>query len=53
MLALRFLVAVAICWTCAAVAGWQPATLGIVIGALTWLIRTARYDLPPGTMRRV
>jgi hypothetical protein len=50
MLALRFLVAVAVCWTCVAVAGWQPATLAIGVGALTWLIRTTRYDLAPGAL---
>jgi len=47
MLASRFLVGVAVCWTCVAAAGWQPATLAIGVGALTWLIRTTRYDLAP------
>ncbi len=32
---------------CAAVAGWQPATLAVAVGCLTWLIRTTRYDLGP------
>jgi hypothetical protein len=29
------------------IAGWQPATLALMVGALTWLIRTARQDLAP------
>jgi len=32
-----------------AVAGWQPATLAIAAGCLTWLIRTTRYELGPHT----
>lgn len=30
-----------------AVAGVAPATLAIVVGLLTWLVRTSRYDLAP------
>jgi curved DNA-binding protein CbpA len=29
-----------------AVAGWTPATVGVLAGALTWLVATARHDLP-------
>jgi hypothetical protein len=36
-----------------AVAGWPPATLVIVIGALTCLNRTTRDGLTPSTMRCV
>jgi hypothetical protein len=39
--------AVAVSLACAAVAGWQPATLAIAVGCLTWLVRTTRYDLAP------
>jgi hypothetical protein len=45
ILALRLAIAVVVTWTCVAVAGWQPATLAIAVGVLTWLIRTSRYDL--------
>jgi DnaJ domain len=45
ILTLRVLITIAVCWTSIAVAGWQPATLAIVIGSLTWLTRTARYDV--------
>lgn len=31
------------------VAGWTPATIGVLVGALTWLVATARHDLPPRT----
>jgi len=44
----RVVLATAVCWAAIAVAGWQPATLAITVGALTWLVRTARYDLPRG-----
>jgi hypothetical protein len=47
MLVARILLAIAVCWACAAIAGWQPATLAIAVGAATWLIRTTRYDLAP------
>ncbi|HEX6528049.1 MAG TPA: J domain-containing protein [Streptosporangiaceae bacterium] len=42
ILAVRFLIAGAVCWAGVAAAGWQPATLAIVVGSLTWLIRTTR-----------
>ena len=45
ILALRLTIAVVVTWTCVAVAGWQPATLAISVGVLTWLVRTIRYDL--------
>jgi hypothetical protein len=47
VLALRWAIATAVCWGCVALAGWQPATLAIVVGSLTWLARTTRYDLRP------
>jgi hypothetical protein len=42
-------VAVAAAVSLAAVlaAGLQPATYGVIAGALTWLIRTARRELAP------
>jgi hypothetical protein len=27
------------------VAGWAPASLGVLAGALTWLITTGRHDI--------
>ena len=45
MLVVRVLLAVAVCWVCVLVVGWQPATVAIAVGALTWVARTARYDL--------
>jgi hypothetical protein len=47
VLTLRVLLTGAVSWACIAVAGWQPATLAITIGALTWLVCTTRYDLAP------
>jgi curved DNA-binding protein CbpA len=34
-----------------AVVGWQPASVAIITGALTWLLLTGRRDLPPRRMR--
>jgi hypothetical protein len=53
MLALRLLIAATVCAACVAVAGWQPTTVAILVGVLTWLIRTTRYDLarPPDPHR--
>jgi curved DNA-binding protein CbpA len=48
-LALRVAIAAAISAGAAVVAGAQPATPALVVGALTWLLVTARNDLaPPG-----
>jgi hypothetical protein len=49
ILALRLLITIAVCWSSVAAAGWQPATLAITVGVLTWLIRTIRYDLAAPT----
>jgi curved DNA-binding protein CbpA len=46
-LALRVLIAAAVSAGAAAVAGAQPATLALVVGAVTWLLVTARNDLAP------
>jgi curved DNA-binding protein CbpA len=47
ILALRLLVATALVAIAVTIAGWQPATLAIAVGAFTWLTLTARYDLAP------
>ena len=47
MVAMRVVIAVGTVMASVAIAGWQPATLGIPVGALTWLTRTTRYDLAP------
>ena len=48
-LALRVVIAAAVSAGAAAVAGAQPATPAVVVGAITWLLVTARNDLaPPG-----
>ena len=46
-LALRVTAAVAASVLVVVIAGWQPATPALMVGALTWLIRTARHDLAP------
>jgi hypothetical protein len=47
VLALRALLVAAISAVAVAAAGWQPATLGILAGLLTWLGLTGRGDLAP------
>jgi len=44
-LALRLLAAALASALAIAAAGWQPASLAVMTGALTWLFRTARSDL--------
>jgi curved DNA-binding protein CbpA len=44
-LVLRAGAAVAVCAGAFAVAGWTPASLGVLTGALTWLAVTGRHDL--------
>jgi hypothetical protein len=44
-LAARVLVTGAFCAGVIAVAGWRPATPALVVGALTWLVRSARHDV--------
>lgn len=46
-LALRMAVAAGVSVLVVVIAGWQPATFALIVGALTWLIRTARHDLAP------
>jgi hypothetical protein len=46
-LALRLAAAVAVSVLVVVIAGWQPATPALMVGALTWLICTARQDLAP------
>jgi curved DNA-binding protein CbpA len=46
-LVLRVAIAAAISAGAAAVAGAQPATPALIVGALTWLLVTARNDLAP------
>jgi hypothetical protein len=44
-LAVRILVTAALCAAVIAVAGWRPATPALIVGALTWLLRSARHDI--------
>ena len=44
-LALRLLAASAAAVLAVAGAGWQPASLAVITGALTWLLLTGRSDL--------
>ncbi len=46
-LAARLLAALAAGEFAVAVAGWQPASIAIIGGALTWLLLTSRSDLAP------
>ena len=45
VLAIRVLLATAVSAGAFAVAGWTPASLGVLAGALTWLVVTGRHDL--------
>jgi curved DNA-binding protein CbpA len=45
VLAIRVLAAAAVSASAFAVAGWAPASLGVLAGALTWLITTGRHDI--------
>jgi hypothetical protein len=47
LLALRVAAVAAVGATAVAVAGLAPATPALIIGALTWLLLTARHDLAP------
>ena len=49
VLALRVLVTAGTGALALAAAGWTPATAGVLAGALSWLVATARHDLPPRT----
>jgi hypothetical protein len=40
-------IAAAVSAGAAAVAGFQPATPALIVGAVTWLLITARHDLAP------
>ena len=46
-LALRLAAVAAASVLVVVIAGWQPATPALMVGALTWLFRTARQDLAP------
>jgi curved DNA-binding protein CbpA len=45
VLAARVLAAAAVSVGAFAVAGWTPASLGVLAGALTWLVTTGRHDI--------
>jgi hypothetical protein len=44
-LAIRVLAVLAAAGLAVAATGWQPASLAVITGALTWLLRTGRSDL--------
>jgi hypothetical protein len=46
-LVLRFLAAVAAGVLAVLAVGWQPASVAVITGALTWLALTGRLDLAP------
>jgi DnaJ-like protein len=46
-LLLRVLIAAAVSAGAAVVAGLQPATPALIVGAATWLLLTGRHDLAP------
>jgi curved DNA-binding protein CbpA len=53
VLAVRILVAAAVSAGAWVVAGWAPASLSVLAGALTWLIATGRHDITrPGDRDR-
>jgi curved DNA-binding protein CbpA len=45
VVAARVLLGAAVSVAAFAVAGWTPASLGVLAGSLTWLIATGRHDL--------
>jgi len=47
MLAVRVITAAAVVAIAVMAVGWQPASLAILVGTLTWLIRTVPSDLAP------
>jgi curved DNA-binding protein CbpA len=47
LLALRLAIVAAVSVTAVAVAGRAPATPALIVGAVTWLMLTARHDLAP------
>ena len=47
VLAARVLAALAMCAGAFAVAGWAPPSIGVLTGALTWLVATCRHDIAP------
>jgi curved DNA-binding protein CbpA len=46
VLALRVAGAVAVSGVTLAIAGWAPASIGVLAGVATWLAATGRHDLP-------
>ncbi len=51
-LAARLLATAAVGALAVAAVGWQPASVAIITGALTWLLLTGRGDLAPRGPRR-
>ena len=45
VLALRVAAVIAVCAGAFLAAGWSPASVGVTVGALTWLITTGRHDI--------
>ncbi len=45
VLALRIAAAAAVCGGAFGVAGWAPASIGVLAGGLTWLTVTGRHDI--------
>jgi hypothetical protein len=47
LLAVRVVVAGAVCAGAFVIAGWAPSSIGVLAGALTWLVATGRHDISP------
>ena len=45
LLAARVLVALAVCAGAFVIAGWAPASIAILAGAVTWLVTTGHHDI--------
>jgi hypothetical protein len=45
LLAVRVVLALAVCAGALVIAGWAPASIGILAGAVTWLVTTGRNDI--------
>ena len=45
LLAVRVLLALAVCAGAFVIAGWAPASIAILAGAVTWLVTTGHHDI--------
>ncbi|HMD93923.1 MAG TPA: hypothetical protein VKG80_14915 [Trebonia sp.] len=51
LLALRVVATTTVCAAAFVIAGWAPASIGVLAGMMTWLIGTGRHDIGPRSRR--